>query len=211
MQEGRYNQEVEELQRQAQADLNRRRQVAQIQYQDDLRKHALQVKMIEQTHQRALSGLTATAPITNEERIAQERVIQAMQQVLAYIKAATWLSEEDTLPSLKSAKNALDDLRFELLRCCLVLGHINLPSSKQQAYKMYDEVLKLYKKGSLNIVGDGGGSSSSSRPASAAPVAHMPASAFTAPASMVNPAVPASNPVQGQPSPKRQRLAGENP
>jgi hypothetical protein len=220
MQERRFNQEVAELQRQAFAELNRTRTIAQNQYNEAMRQYTFQIKMIEQAHQRALSGLTATAPTTPAEQAVQDRIVQAMQQVLLYCRAAPWLNDDDTLPSLKSAKTAADDLRFELLRCYLVLGHINLPTTRQQAYKLCDEVMKLHKKGTM-----GGGGAGGSRPPSApiappvfraplqqAPqqVPHVqqprpPINTSTAMATNTG-AGPSTAQGQGEPSPKRQRI-----
>jgi hypothetical protein len=137
-----------------------------------------------------------------------------------YCRAAPWLNDDDTLPSLKSAKTAADDLRFELLRCYLVLGHINLPTTRQQAYKLCDEVMKLHKKGTM-----GGGGAGGSRPPSApiappvfraplqqAPqqVPHVqqprpPINTSTAMATNTG-AGPSTAQGQGEPSPKRQRI-----
>ncbi|KAL4539362.1 hypothetical protein Ndes2437B_g02257 [Nannochloris sp. 'desiccata'] len=223
MQERRYTQEVAELQRQACAQLNQARQAAQFQHSEAMRHYAIQVKMIEQAHQRALSGLAATAPTTPEERVLQDRIITAMQQVILFIRAAPWLSDDDMLPSLKSARAAADDLRFELLRCYLVLGHINLPTTRQQAFKMCDEVIKLHKKGTMG--GGGGGGGSSSRPTSAAAPAAAPVfnAVVTDPhevapgqglqqaTASMQPAPPTAltNNGQGEPSPKRQRVEAE--
>ena len=213
MQERRYTQEVAELQRQAFANLNQTRQAAQLQHQEAMRQYAIQVNKIEQAHQRALSGLTATAPTTPEERVLQDQIITAMQLVILFIRAAPWLSDDDTLPSLKSAKTAADDLRFELLRCYLVLGHINLPQTRQQAFKMYDEVIKLHRKGTM---GGGGGSGSGSRPASAAAPAPVTAPPATVPVQQQQQATANMQPApptavlptngQGEPSPKKQRV-----
>lgn len=168
MKERRYTQEVAELQRQAFAQLNQTRQAAQLQHKEALRQYAVQVSTIEQAHERALSGLTATAPSTPEERALQDRIITAMHHVILFIRAAPWLNDDDALPSLKSAKTAADDLRVELLRCYLVLGHIDLPKTRQQAFKMYNEVIKLHKNGTMGGGGAGGGSRPSSATAPAA-------------------------------------------
>ena len=120
---------------------------------------AQHAQRVEQSRLAAMSAsgvlrLAATAPSTAQEQQILDRVAQMIQKVTAFIKSAPWCADSPPLPSFRAVTAAADDVRLQLLRCYVAVGHIHpgaRPRTREQGLKMCDDVVKGHRSSSGSI------------------------------------------------------------